>query len=118
MGRLAALVPKKILTVFAANPTATPPEVTSQGPSSTVTTIPAPEEQSVQPVTAPEGPTGSREVAVAPTTQASEENTRLTSTGNAEKIDVQSQIHGHRFQSLPAEEGSLLARLHKNLGHP
>eukprot|EP00435_Cladocopium_sp_Y103_P071350 s168_g37.t1 len=35
-----------------------------------------------------------------------------------ETIDVASQKHGSRFLALPPEERGLLARIHKNLGHP
>ena len=35
-----------------------------------------------------------------------------------EAIDAASQKHGSRFLALPPEERSLVARIHKNLGHP
>ena len=107
------------ITVFAANPSETPQEsVPMTAEPIPATTIPAPDEPNVQTAAVP-GPAIEPPKVSPGTTEHGEGDVKQTVTAiTAESIDVQSQQHGHRFLSLPAEERSLLARIHKNLGHP
>ena len=43
---------------------------------------------------------------------------KIPEPNSSDQADIQSQQHGSRFLALPAEERSLLIRIHKNLGHP
>eukprot|EP00435_Cladocopium_sp_Y103_P024990 s1678_g6.t1 len=113
------------ITVFAAN-LETNQETTAAAPSvpvgqSDTPPIPVPDEPSVQPGVPDETnlspPVTPAEVS--PTTEAMPSpGEPMLKINSPEQIDVSSQKHGSRFRALPAEERSLLARLHKNLGHP
>ena len=104
------------ITVFAANPTEKisepssselrPPEPNSVSPDETSPAELPAEGKASQPVeeAVPEVRHDTRPMTI---TQRSPEN-----------IDVHSQQHGRRFIALPPEERGLLARIHKNLGHP
>jgi hypothetical protein len=105
------------ITVFAANPIETPSQAAPESPGR-LATIPAPEEQPVQSTAPLASPAEIPEVPSMPAGQVPLETPSVRSETKAEAVDVQSHKHGHKFLSLPAEERSLLARLHKNLGHP
>ena len=102
------------ITVFAANPPAIEPATDAQDlpPDSSDSQSPTPEESipmqsqntdSGSPVQEPRVP---------------EEPKVLDLDHDPDAADIQSQMHGNRFLTLPPEERSLLIRVHKNLGHP
>lgn len=105
------------ITVFAANPVETP-QIAEPTPSSTEAATPAPEEPTEESVAPPAAMTDLPVGSGASAEHARREAVPSSHETKGETVDVQSHKHGHKFLALPAEERSLLARLHKNLGHP
>ena len=113
------------ITVFAVNHTipdeSSAPAVPTVPEETRTPPIPVPDEPNVQSVLSPEG-TDSSDAVLAPSSADGESRSMNVipkgPTKTPEHIDVASQKHGSRFLQLPPEERSLLARLHKNLGHP